>query len=118
MPRRQRMTLAPTLEPSVTTGQASISKGDKLRNLLVVLFVEALIFLAPTEGRVEGVAASYWDGVRLRLSSGKFWLLALVSGIVVALVLAGFAIVARYMARFVTPRSEDAKAADNSLKKT
>jgi hypothetical protein len=81
--------------------------------------MEVLLFLLPTEGRVEGVAATYWNGVKLRLSSGDYWLRMLLCGIGVALLMATLLIFARYLGRFVTPRStnEDSKASKSHLEK-
>ena len=57
------------------------SKEMASRVVSVVILVEIVIFFVPTNGKVEGRAAGYWDGVRLRLSSGDVWVLALLSGI-------------------------------------
>jgi len=57
------------------------SKEMASRVVSVVILVEIVIFFVPTNGKVEGRAAGYWDVVRLRLSSGDVWVLALLSGI-------------------------------------
>ena len=103
----------------VTTSPLSIPKPYKLRILLVVLGTEVLLFLLPTEGRVEGIAATYWNGVKLRLSSGDYWLRMVLCGIGVALVMAALLIFARYLGKFVTPQvtNEDARASKNELEK-
>jgi hypothetical protein len=46
------------------------SKFQVSRIVASVLGFEVLLFLAPDNGTIEGVAHGYWDGVRLRLSSG------------------------------------------------
>ena len=65
-----------------------ISKGSARSALWYVLGLEVLLFLLPDSGKVEGIAFGYWNGVGLRLSSGKYWAIALISGIGFALLLA------------------------------
>ncbi|MGC2530178.1 MAG: hypothetical protein WA639_20720 [Candidatus Acidiferrum sp.] len=76
------------------------------RILEIVLGLEVLLFLLPSNGKIEGVATGYWDGVKLRFSSGHYWVFALTSGLGIAVLL--FALVAfeHYIInRFVTPFS-------------
>jgi hypothetical protein len=117
MPRRH--IIVERENSKVTTSPLSIPKPDKVRILISVLIIEVLFFLLPTEGRVEGVAATYWNGVKLRLLSGNFLLRGLLSGIGVALLMAALLIFARYLGKFVTPRStsEDVRASKSDLEK-
>ena len=80
-------------------------KEMALRVLPSVIFVEVLLFVLPTNGKVEGVAASYWDEVRLRLSSGNYLVIAFLSGIGVAVLMAALLIFSDYLAKFVKPPS-------------
>jgi hypothetical protein len=82
-----------------------IPREEALRILAVVIGLEVLLFFLPSNGAIEGVAVSYWDGVRLRVSSGKYWMFALISGICVALLLQVLIIFSTYLGRFVKPPS-------------
>jgi hypothetical protein len=64
-----------------------IPREAALRNLAGVIGLEVLLFFVPSNGAIEGVVVGYWDGVRHRVSSGKYWMFALISGISVALLL-------------------------------
>lgn len=88
----------------------AISKEIGPRTLLVVLGVEILLFLTPTQGRIEGVSVGYWHGVRLRLSSGNYWARALLCGIGVAILLTALTAFARYLARFTDTPPDDNRA--------
>ncbi|HET7105231.1 MAG TPA: hypothetical protein VFI38_00360 [Candidatus Acidoferrum sp.] len=101
----------------MNTNFLQLHKEAAVRNLIVVLGTEVLLFLLPTNGAIEGVAAGYWDGVRLRLSSGKFWMIALISGICIALILYVLMIFSAYLARFVKPPS-GRNHADDSKKRS
>jgi hypothetical protein len=87
-----------------------MSKGARLRTLLVFLGFEILLFLVPTEGRVEGVARSYWDGVGLRLLSGHYWIIALLSGIGCVLLMEALSAFSNYLGRFAKPPSNNNRA--------
>ncbi len=76
------------------------------RNVLVVTGLEVLIFLLPTEGKVEGLGIGYWDGVRLRLASGNYWARAILCGIGAAMLVIALDILARYLQKFVDPPSK------------
>ena len=76
-----------------------------------VLGLEVLLFLLPDSGKVEGVALSYWNGVGLRLSSGKYWAIALISGIGFALLLTVLLIFSNYLGRFAKPPSNKGRNA-------
>jgi uncharacterized membrane protein len=82
-----------------------ISKESARSALWIVLGLEVLLFLLPDSGKVEGIAFGYWNGVGLRLSSGKYWAIALISGIGSALLLAVLLIFSNYLGRFVKPPS-------------
>ena len=88
----------------------AISKELGLRTLLVVLGLEILLFLTPTQGRIEGVSFGYWHGVLLRLSSGSYWARALLCGIGVAILLTALTAFARYLARFTDTPPDDSRA--------
>ena len=79
---------------------ALILKKQAWGILYFFLYIEGLLFLLPTNGKVEGFAISYWGGVRLRLSSGRFWAIALLSGIGAVLLMAVLIAFASYLARF------------------
>jgi hypothetical protein len=88
--------------------KATFGLGSKIefsRILASVLGLEVLLFLVPGNGAIEGVANGYWDGVKLRLSSGHYWVIALLSGLGVALLLIALTWFAIYLGRFVTPAS-------------
>ncbi len=74
--------------------------------LPLVICVETLFFLLPTSGKVEGHAAGYWGGLRLRLQSGNFWARAVLSGMLAALLLAVILLFSSYLAKFVDPPSD------------
>ena len=76
-------------------------KQNAARTLYCVLAMEILFFLLSTTGKVEGVARAYWEGVRLRLSSGNYWARAALAGIVFAILLTLLQAFASYFARFV-----------------
>jgi hypothetical protein len=82
-----------------------VPKEIALRNLAAVIAIEVLLFLSPDNGTLEGVAVDYWDGVRLRLASGKYLAFALISGIGFALLLHILMIFSTYLSRFVKPPS-------------
>ncbi len=84
-----------------------ISKGSARSALWCVLGLEVLLFLLPDSGKVEGIAFGYWNGVGLRLSSGKYWAIALISGSSFALFLALGLIISNYLVRFVKSPSDD-----------
>ena len=88
----------------------SISKEARLRTLSIILGLEILLFLLPTVGRVEGVASSYWDGVRLRFLTGHYWIIALLSGIGCVLLLEVLLAFSNYLGRFVDPPSSNNRA--------
>jgi hypothetical protein len=77
-----------------------IPKEAALRILLGVLGLEVLLFLLPSNGRVEGRAVGYWDGLALRLSSGNYWAMALLSGIGAGMLLTALVAFSSYMTRF------------------
>jgi hypothetical protein len=77
-----------------------IPKEEVWRIVLVVVGLEVLLFLLPTTGKVEGLAVGYWQGVKLRLLSGSYWGIALLSGIGAGLLLAALIIFSGYLSRF------------------
>lgn len=81
-------------------------KEQATRLLAIFVVLEALLFLLPTTGNVEGHAAGYWDGVRLRLSSTSYWAIAIGSGIGAILLLIALLVFSNYLARFVSPREK------------
>jgi hypothetical protein len=81
-----------------------IPKEEVRRILLIVLGLEVLLFLLPTTGKVEGLAVGYWQGVKLRLLSGNYWGIAILSGIGAGLLLTGLIVFSGYLSRF-TDRS-------------
>jgi hypothetical protein len=83
-----------------------IPKVAVLRILFGVLGLEVLLFLLPSNEGVEGRAVGYWDGLVLRLSSGKFWTMTLLSGIGAAILLAALVAFSSYMTKFVRPPSD------------
>lgn len=76
------------------------------RLLLTFLIVEVLLFLLPTTGKVEGLALSYWDGVRLRLTNANYLARAVLSGIGGSILFEALVLFAAYFARFVKPPSD------------
>ena len=88
-----------------------IPKEMALRSLAGVIGLEVLLFLLPTAGKVEGFATDYWGGVRLRLSSGKYWAIALLSGIGAYLLLHALLVFSSYLARVAKPPSGGNEAA-------
>jgi hypothetical protein len=82
-----------------------ISRDIALRIFVGILALEVLIFLIPTTGNVEGQASSYWDGVALRLSTGSYWLRALLSGLGAAVLLVALVAFSSYLTRFMKPPS-------------
>jgi hypothetical protein len=92
------------------------AKFELSRIVASVLGFEVLLFLVPDNGTIEGGARGYWDGVRLRLSSGHYWVFALLSGLgvgVLVCVLVAFAI---YLSRFATPPSNKDRLGDPDSK--
>jgi hypothetical protein len=82
-----------------------LPKQEVLRIILIVVTIEFLIFLAPTTGKVEGLAHGYWDGVRLRVSSGNYWTRALLGGVGFGIMLAVLVAFSSYLTRFMKPPS-------------
>jgi hypothetical protein len=77
-----------------------ISKEEARRFFLIFLGLEVLIFLAPTTGKIEGVSAGFWEGVKLRLLSGHYWAIALLCGIGAVMLLILLSVFAGFLARF------------------
>jgi|HubBroStandDraft_6_1064221.scaffolds.fasta_scaffold41471_2 hypothetical protein len=95
--------------------KAAVRLGSRVefsRILICVLGLEVLLFLLPSNGAIEGVANGYWDGVKLRLSSGHYWGFALLSGIGIAVLLFVLVAFAQYLSRFATPTSNKDRADD------
>lgn len=88
----------------------SLAKEEIWRILSVVLSLELLLFLLPTNGKVEGAATGYWDGVKLRLLSGGFWGIALLGGLGAAAILIALFNLSGYLAKFVKPSSDGNEA--------
>lgn len=76
-----------------------IPKEEARRIVLIVVGLEVLLFLLPTTGKVEGLAVGYWQGVKLRLLSGNYWGIALLSAIGAGLLLTGLIIFSGYLSR-------------------
>ena len=62
--------------------------------------LEVLLFLAPTNGKIEGASAAFWDGVKLRLLSGHYWAIVVLGGIGAVKLLISLSIFAGFLARF------------------
>ena len=99
--------------------KATFGIGSKIefsRILISVLGLEVLLFLLPSNGAIEGVANGYWDGVKLRLSSGHYWVVLLLSGLGVAVLLFVLVAFAHYLSRFATPQSNKNRTDDSDNK--
>ena len=72
----------------------------------VFVWVELLMFLLPTNGKVEGLAANHWDGVRLRFLSGNYLIRALLAGFGACILVALILVFSDYLARFMKPPSK------------
>jgi len=81
-------------------------KEEARRLLVIFLGLEVLLFLLPTTGRVEGLAAGYWDGVRLRLLSSRYWEIAIGGGVGAILLLVALIAFANHLARLAPPREK------------
>lgn len=83
-----------------------VGKEQGSRLLAFFLSLEVLLFLLPATGNVEGHAAGYWEGVKPRPSSSRYWGIALGGGIGAILPLIALLMFSNYLARFVTPPEE------------
>jgi hypothetical protein len=77
-----------------------ISKEEARRFLLFFFGLEVLLFLVPTTGKIEGASSGFGDGVKLRLSSGHYWAIALLCGIGAVVLLIILSFFAGLLARF------------------
>ena len=91
-----------------------VPQSALMRILLGVVGLEVLLFLCPTNGKVEGLAAGYWDGVRLRLSSGNYWARAFLCGVGAGLLLAALVAFSSYLTRFMKPPSNTNRIDDST----